>query len=113
MIFDVYYPIRTKEGKFIPGTKPVATEWSKIVNEISEKAEIKDKIEKLRQLQDKDLQAELKKTLPAICFMGKSSGTRANDQMTPTQLVMIDIDHCEDARKAWEEIKVEMHEAWF
>lgn len=113
MIFDVYYPIRTKEGKFIPGTKPVATEWSKIVNEISAKAEIKDKIEKLRKLQDKDLQAELKKTLPAICFMGKSSGTRANDQMTPTQLVMIDIDHCEDACKAWEELKEAMNKDWF
>lgn len=112
MIFDVYYPFRNKEGKFVPGTKPVPTEWSKIVNEISRKPDVSFVIDQIRKVQDKDLQAELKKGLPAITFMGKSSGTRKNEDMTPTQLVMLDIDHCEDAKAAWQQIWESMTQEW-
>ena len=112
MIFDVYYPFRNKEGKFVPGTKPVPMEWSKIVNEVSRKEDVRNIIEQIRKVQDKDLQSELKKGLPGITFMGKSSGTRKNEDMTPTQLVMLDIDHCEDANGAWKTICEQMTWDW-
>ena len=50
--------------------------------------------------------AEAKKNLPAINFMGRSTnGKRRADSVVPTGLVMIDIDHCKtDPREAFDEV---------
>lgn len=46
-----------------------------------------------------------KPSLPCVCYMGYSlNGMRKADQMRPTGLVMIDIDHCENPRGAWGQI---------
>ncbi len=48
---------------------------------------------------------ERKPSLPCVCYMGYSlNGMRKADQMRPTGLVMIDIDHCENPRGAWGQI---------
>lgn len=48
---------------------------------------------------------ERKPSLPCVCYMGYSqNGLRKAEQMRPTGLVMIDIDHCENPRGAWGQI---------
>jgi hypothetical protein len=50
--------------------------------------------------------AEAKKNLPCIAYMGRSkTGQRKAELMEPTGLVMLDIDHCEDPRACFEHIK--------
>ncbi len=50
--------------------------------------------------------AEAKKDLPCIAYMGRSkTGQRKADQMEPTGLVMLDIDHCEKPRECFEHVK--------
>ncbi|MBQ0015449.1 MAG: DUF3987 domain-containing protein, partial [Bacteroidales bacterium] len=49
--------------------------------------------------------AEAKKNLPAINFMGVSTtGKRRSEFMQPTGLVMIDIDHCDNPREAFNKV---------
>lgn len=46
--------------------------------------------------------ADAKKRLPALCYMGKSqNGKRSAATCLPTGLVMIDVDHCADPRGCW------------
>jgi len=106
MIFDVYYPMKVK-GVYIPGTKPVKREWNDIVNKIASLEEYNNFIDEIRATEDAKKQAELKKQLPCICFVGSciEGKTRAAANMIPTQLVMIDIDHCADAKEAFVNIK--------
>lgn len=101
MIFDLYEPFKGKDGKIKPGIRPIPTEWGDI-KKVMDRQDVIDNIAKFRN-GDK----EAKTHLPAVCYVGRCSGTRLAERMTPTQLVMIDIDHCEDARKAWESIKAE------
>lgn len=113
MIFDVYYPIRTKDKKtneerLVPGTKPCPQEWSKIVETILKNVEWNAQIERYRNTGD----AALKAALPSICFVGRSTTTRQASAMTPTQLFMIDIDHCEDPRGAWQKIFDQVGNEW-
>lgn len=91
MKFDVYYPIMTKGGQMRPGVMPVSYEWNNIVSLMTNKEYI-DKIEAFRN-GDKEKKSEL----PAICFMGKCTGNRCAANMEPTQIVMLDVDHIEDA----------------
>lgn len=70
--------------------------------------EVQAMIDNLRSCQDKDEQAELKKQLPAVCFVGKCTSTRKRAAMIPTQLVMVDIDHCSDPKGSWESIMQKM-----
>ena len=112
MKFDVYYPFRNKEGKLCPGVKPHPMEWSDIVNKLAADSAVKKTLAEIRAEKDSDKQAELKKTLTAINFVGRSSKTRAARYMTPTQLVMVDVDHCEDARGAWQTIVDEVGQEW-
>lgn len=107
MTFDVYYAFRNKEGKVCPGVKPNPMEWAEIKSKVLESQVVKDNVAKYRQGD-----AEAKLWLPAINFVGSSKTTRMNAAMTPTQLVMIDIDHCEDPRGAWKSIIDRMTWEW-
>lgn len=108
MTFDVYYPFFSKKaGKLVPGLKPNPMEWATIVKDILGSKDVKDKVERHR-LGDPDA----KISLPSICFVGKCTATRQNAAMIPTQYVMIDIDHCSDARAAWETMKEEATWQW-
>ena len=50
--------------------------------------------------------AEAKKGLPCIAYMGKSkTGQRKAELMEPTGLIMLDIDHCEQPRECFEHVK--------
>lgn len=106
MNFDVYFPFKNKEGKLCPGIKPKSMSWAEICTLAKSEAVVKQ-IDAIRAA-DEDKQGELKKELPAICYVGTSNSTRKASAMTPTQLVMIDIDHCEDAAASWDSIKEEI-----
>lgn len=108
MIFDVYYPFFSKKaGRMVPGIEPHPMEWDAIVKEVLSSQEVREKIEKHR---NGDPLA--KPSLPSICFVGKCQGTRKAANMIPTQWVMIDIDHCQDAVGAWNTIKSEAGNEW-
>ena len=98
MKFDVYTSVTTKDGKKRPGVKPMPMEWSDIKKMMSAKANT-DLIDRFRQGEK-----EAKVMLPAICFVGQCTKTRANENMIPTQAVMIDVDHVESPANAWVEI---------
>ena len=113
MIFDVYYPIRIKDKKtnkerLVPGTKPCPQEWSKIVETILKNEKWNAQIDEYRKTGD----AGLKSALPSICFVGRSTTTRQASAMTPTQLFMIDIDHCKDPRGAWQKMFDQVGNEW-
>ncbi len=107
MTFDVYYAFRNKEGKVCPGIKPNPMEWAEIKSKVLESQVVKDNVAKYRAGD-----AEAKLWLPAINFVGSSKTTRMNAAMVPTQLVMIDIDHCEDPKGAWKSIIDRMTWEW-
>lgn len=108
MIFDVYYPFFSKKAnKMVPGVKPNPMDWATIKSKILESKDVRDKIERHR-LGDPDA----KVSLPSICFVGRCATTRKASAMKPTQWVMIDIDHCQDAVAAWEELKALMGNDW-
>ena len=107
MKFDVYFPFTNKAGKLVPGVKPNRMTWDEIYNLCGSK-EQKELIAKIRAVTDKDEKAALKQQVPAICAVGDCTKTRAIRYMIPTGLYMIDIDHVEDPRGAFEQI---LHEA--
>ena len=111
MIFDIYYPF-IKDGKLVPGVRPTPMEWADIVTREAANPQVKERLAEIRAEQDPERQAELKKSLVSINFVGRSRQTRAAKYMTPTQLVMVDVDHCEDARGAWQRIEEEMGRDW-
>lgn len=91
MSFDVYFPFRNKDGKSCPGVVAQPKTWEQIV----ELMQSKGVVDTISEVRNGDKSKKLK--LPSICFVGKSrNGRRLANQMEPTQLVMIDIDHCED-----------------
>lgn len=100
MKFDVFNPIRTKEGQIRPGVKPIPTEWATIKRYMAAKANT-DLIDKFRETGDK----EYKNQLPAVCYVGTCTTTRASVNMIPTQVVMLDVDHVKEPRKAFEAIR--------
>lgn len=110
MKFDVYNPSKTKSGVLRPGVKPMPTEWEVIKTYMAAKAN-EDLIDRYRN-GDK----EAKSMLPAVCFVGRCTKTRASANMVPTQVVMIDVDHIENPKDAFESIKLRanevMHEDW-
>lgn len=103
MKFDVYNPIRTKEGSIRPGVKPIHTEWATIKRYMASKANT-DLIDRFRETGDK----EYKNQLPAVCYVGECTTTRANSNMLPTQVIMLDVDHVKAPRKAFEAIEETM-----
>ena len=100
-------PYTNKSGETKPGIKPIPMEWSRILSEVCGSSDVKDKRARVR-AGEKDQ----KLLLPAICFVGRSVKTRAKRYMIPTQLVMIDIDHCKDARAAWAGIRQSLGNDW-
>lgn len=99
MKFDVYNPFKTKEGLIRPGVKPIPTEWDTIKKFMASKANT-DLIDQFRKTGNK----EFKNQLPAVCYVGACVSTRANVNMRPTQIVMLDVDHVKEPRKAFESI---------
>ena len=97
MIFDVYKAHKTRDGRIRPGVRPTPMEWDAIKREVLASDEVRQKVTAYRQGD-----GESKQQLPAICFVGRSTGMRRACDMVPTQLVMVDIDHCPEPRKAWE-----------
>lgn len=94
MIFDVYYPFRTREGKAVPGTRPNRLEWMQVMDVMGSQ-HVKELIVDIR-----SGKKERKIELPAICWTGVTFKTRMNKWTKPTGLVMVDIDHCQDAGAA-------------
>lgn len=112
MHFDVYYPFTNKDGKRCPGVKPVHMDWNDIKEKILKSAEVRDLVDQHRAGKE-----GCKIALPSINFVGISSGTRKASAMRPTNLFMIDIDHCDKPREAWDSIKSDlkkvMTDDWF
>ena len=106
MNFDLYRPFTDKKGVTKPGIKPVSMEW----NDIKKVMREPDVISLITAVRGGD--KSKKSQLPCICYVGRTEKTRMAANMIPTQLVMIDIDHAEDPRAAWDEIVVSMEAEW-
>lgn len=99
MNFDVYFPFVNKEGKTCPGVKAKPYSKEQFI-ELTKQEWVAAKIDAYR-----NGDANGKVSLPAVCWVGQTqTGFRKADAMKPTQLVMVDIDHCEDPRKAYYEL---------
>lgn len=100
MILDVYYPIKTRSGKMAPGTKPCPMEWNDIKTKVLNTERQKELVQSIR-----EGHKELKTSLASVNFMGRCGSSRNAESMTPTNMVMVDIDHFKgDVHKAYEEI---------
>lgn len=106
MTFDLYFPFKNKDGKFCPGVTAMPKTWPQVVSLMGQ-----DSIKAiLTDVRNGDKTKKL--MLPAICFMGHSkTGKRRASDMEPTQLIMVDIDHCGDPDKAFNSIKVSNDES--
>lgn len=82
-----------------PGVKPTPTEWADI-KALAATENVAQLIDKFRQTEN----SELKVSLPSVCYMGRCEGTRAAAHATPTQAIMLDVDHVEDPTTAFCEI---------
>lgn len=103
MLFDVYFPFKSKDGRWKPGV----TATPKTIDEIL--GYFKNETNNALIDRFRDGEKEAKLMLPAICWMGKSTtGKRRAENMKPTQFCMIDIDHCENASSAIAEISSAM-----
>ena len=108
MIFDVYKPRETRDGSLKPGIDPEPHDWGWIVDNILKNEKWSKQIDDYRATGDRSF----KDSLPSICFVGRSTTTRLASAMTPTQLFMVDIDHCEDPRGAWQKIYEQAGHEW-
>ena len=108
MKFDVYYSFLNKEGKVCPGIKPNPMTWDEIKEKVLTQEKVTALVQKYRETGDTDM----KKWLPSICFVGRCTSTRKRASMIPTQLIMIDIDHCENPEQAWKDLSEKMGQAW-
>lgn len=100
MKFDVYFPFRNRAGAVCPGVKPCPKTWAEICELMKEQ----NTVSTIARVRNGDKDA--KKLLPAICFTGRCTGTRRMASlMKPTQLVMLDIDHCNEPVQAWNGIR--------
>lgn len=93
MNFDVYFPFKTRKGIWCPGVEAKPMSWKQILS-ICQQPEVNQ-----RAAEFQAGNAEAKKRLPAICWVGRATkGKRLAEEMEPTQLVMIDVDHVDDAK---------------
>ena len=108
MKLNIYFRIKTKSGKYAPGVTPVEmtrTMWQDNTADAFTATLI-------REFREGDKDAKTK--LPAVCWTGvvNNGGTRKVENMTPTGLYMIDIDHISkgdrspDPEDAWKEISI-------
>lgn len=99
MKFDVYFPFRNREGKCCPGVTAHPMSFEEILS-IMDSADNQKLIGRVR-TGDKDAKIQL----PSVCYTGvTTSGKRAARFMKPTQLVMVDVDHCENPLSCYEAI---------
>jgi len=100
MEFDFYKPFYSKKSdKFVPGVKaqPLTKEvFEEITNCEGNRILIDDYRHGVK---------DAKTKLPAACWVGKTTtGKRRAEDMKPTQFFMVDVDHCENPREAWQQI---------
>lgn len=89
--FDVYFSFTNARGVVCPGVKPQKRTWPQIL-ELMNNPLLLGFVHNY-QAGDKDA----KKRLPAVCWTGSCSGDkRLDENMQPTQFVMLDIDHVDD-----------------
>lgn len=99
MNFDVYFPFKNREGVLCPGVKAKPMSFDDI-RKTCASTYVTNAISDFR-----GGKADAKKSLPAVCWVGHSkSGKRKASDMEPTQLVMVDIDHCDDPNGAFNEL---------
>lgn len=99
MKFDVYFPNQKGES-YIPGTTAHPMSWEEL-DLYLRNDDIKATVAAIRAGNK-----ELKKKLPAICWVGHATkGHRLAAECEPTQYVMIDIDHVSDVDHAIECIR--------
>lgn len=109
MKLNFYNPFYSqKQKRYCPGVQPM------LLDEISFKNITEDKRteELCKAYQNGDTSAKTR--LPAFCWTGvcKEGTTRSAQNVEPTQLYMVDIDHAEDPRGAWESIRETMLQKW-
>lgn len=103
MLYDVYLPTKGADGKFRPGTQAQPRRYLDIWELMSRQ----DTRQTIIRVQAGDKEA--KKELPAVTWMGQTTtGHRRAADCRFTQLVMIDIDHCEEPAAAWEKIEAQL-----
>lgn len=108
MIFDVFFHFVSKDGKVCPGVKPKPMEWDEIKN-LANSPEVASLIEEFRTTHN----AEVKCKLPSVCYMGSISKYRAAKNATPTQAIMLDVDHVKDPATAYTEILASVDRDWW
>lgn len=89
MKLNIYFRMKTKSGKIAPGVTPVELTrqmWQDNTSDAFTATLIKE---------FRDGKKDAKTKLPAVCWTGvvNNGGTRKVENMTPTGLYMIDIDH--------------------
>ena len=100
MKFDIYFPFTNKEGKNCPGVKAKPMTWEEIKVVLSDE-HVKTLVKEIR-----EGRKELKTSLPAIDWVGRSvTGKRLGSDCEPTQMVMIDVDHVKEVDFAFEKIR--------
>lgn len=83
-----------------PGTKPCPMEWNDIKTKVLNTERQAELVKSIR-----EGHKELKTSLASVNFMGRCGASRNAESMTPTNLVMVDIDHFKgDVHKAYDEI---------
>lgn len=108
MKFDVYFSFVNKDGKSCPGLKPFSKDWAEIKG-MAANAKTNELIDNFRKTGD----TNNKTALPSVCYMGVCSKTRAAANMTPTQAIMLDVDHVEDVLTAFCEIQLKVGKDWW
>lgn len=108
MIFDVYYYFKSKNGKVCPGIKPNPLEWSDI-KKLASEPRVSNLIDQFRSEGNEDC----KKMLPSVCYMGVCSSTRSIASMTPTQAIMLDVDHVEEPAVVYTKILADVDRDWW
>lgn len=99
MNFDVYFPFRSKQGTVCPGVVAHPKSFEEI-HLLTGQQQVKDAVYEFRKGN-----ADAKKQLPAVCWVGRSKTSRRKaSDMEPTQFVMVDIDHCDDPQGAFREL---------
>ena len=100
MIFDYYIPFySSKQDRWCPGVEAKPLTFEKFC-EITKYEGNKIIIDGIRTGNKSE-----KVKLSAACWVGKTTtGKRRAEDMQPTQFFMVDIDHCDEPRKAYEEI---------
>lgn len=103
MKFDVYFPFKTKDGKWCPGVKAKQFDWGQLKMMLQDPS--------VRQLVNavRAGHKEKKMELLAIDWVGRTrTGKRLAADCEPTQFFMVDVDHVKDIDCAVEKIRAEI-----